>query len=550
MYQAVLLAGIHAFWTIPTALLSRLDRSSSGSAQFEVHSIPGLPENSSLPTSWAGRLPVPNVEDGNALFFWLFQTEDIAYDHNLISMLYSGHTSPFFLVLKLTNIHTVWLNGGPGCSSLAGLTMGNGPISFVDNTTKLQTNPYSWTKLGHVLYIDQPVGAGYSTASKPYPARNLDRITSDFHAWLHTFFSRFPRLRQKHIHLIGESFAGYYIPYFASAIVANQDSLPLALSSLSMGNPTLGDPTAMFTTTIVPYLASQQATLNIPDDIMAAFSEADKICGFDAITQQTQTFPYKSSGPISIPDSEPPSKPDPGNETCFLSPSTADDVLSSALNATSCQGSCDLAATAMNYIRTLKATREKDGRDCYDIYDVTNGCDSISAIPLINAYFNRADVQTALNLPFPSSSSRSSSSSSYSVCNEDILETLTVSGPLPEPPAYSVLPELVNVHRLPVHVFSGANDMLLNHFGTELVLQNMTWNGAFGFSQRPDRVFYVDDAAPSADHAANGTTAGTWGEERGLSYHLFYGAGHTVFQKKSREMFAFVRDVVVGRLST
>lgn len=82
--------------------------------------------------------------------------------------------------------------------------------------------------------------------------------------------------------------------------------------------------------------------------------------------------------------------------------------------------------------------------------------------------------------------------------------------------------------------------MLLNHFGTELVLQNMTWNGAFGFAQRPDRVFYVDDAA-------NGTKSGTWGEERGVSYHLFYGAGHTVFLKKPREMFAFVRDVVVGR---
>lgn len=85
MYLAALLAGFHAFWTIPTALLSRPDRSSSGIAQFEVHSIPELPENSSLLASWAGRLPVSNVEDGNALFFWLFQTEDVAYDDNLIS---------------------------------------------------------------------------------------------------------------------------------------------------------------------------------------------------------------------------------------------------------------------------------------------------------------------------------------------------------------------------------------------------------------------------------------------------------------------------------
>ena len=85
MYLAALLAGFHAFWTLPTVFLSRLYQSSSGIAQFKVHSIPELPEDSSLPTSWAGRLPVPNVEDGNALFFWLFEAEDVAYDDNLIS---------------------------------------------------------------------------------------------------------------------------------------------------------------------------------------------------------------------------------------------------------------------------------------------------------------------------------------------------------------------------------------------------------------------------------------------------------------------------------
>ena len=422
--------------------------------------------------------------------------------------------------------------------------MGNGPVSFVGNTTHLQMNPYSWTKLGHVLYIDQPVGTGYSTASMPYPARNLDRIASDFHAWLQTFFARFPHLQKKRVHLIGESFSGYYIPYFASAIVSNQDSLPLDLQSLSIGNPTLGDDKAMFTSTIVPFLASQQSTLDIPDEIMAAFAEADKICGFDVITQQAQTFPFKSNHPIPLPDSEPHTTGDTGtvnSTTCFMSPTTPDEVLSAALNATTCQGSCDLSITATTYIRTLMAVRAKDGNPCYDIYDITNGCDSISAVSLANAYFGRADVQKALNLP---------STSPYSVCNSEILQTLTTSGPRPEPPAYSILPDLATTHQIPIHVFSGANDMLLNHFGTELVLQNMSWNGAFGFTRRPDRVFYVDDAAPDGEkrEGRDGSrAAGIWGKERGVSYHLFYGAGHTVFLKKSREMFAFVRDVVVRR---
>jgi hypothetical protein len=62
-------------------------------------------------------------------------------------------------------------------------------------------------------------------------------------------------------------------------------------------------------------------------------------------------------------------------------------------------------------------------------------------------------------------------------------------------------------------------------------------------------LFYVDDAMPvDSRDGENATTkvAGHWAEERGVSYHLFQGAGHSVFANKPREMFAYVRDVVVG----
>jgi hypothetical protein len=74
---AVMLYVLQVLWTVGGGLFSR-----SKTAQFEVHVLPDSP---SLPTSWAGRLPVPGTKDGNALFFWLFQTEDPAYDDNLIS---------------------------------------------------------------------------------------------------------------------------------------------------------------------------------------------------------------------------------------------------------------------------------------------------------------------------------------------------------------------------------------------------------------------------------------------------------------------------------
>lgn len=71
---------IQLLWTAPVILFSKATHGSN-TTQFAVHSLPGSPI---LPANWAGRLPVPGLERGNSLFFWLFQTEDTHYDDNLI----------------------------------------------------------------------------------------------------------------------------------------------------------------------------------------------------------------------------------------------------------------------------------------------------------------------------------------------------------------------------------------------------------------------------------------------------------------------------------
>ena len=55
----------------------------------------------------------------------------------------------------------LWLNGGPGCSSLDGLFYENGPFHVTDNAT-LYNNPYAWNLVSNVLYIEAPIGVGYS----------------------------------------------------------------------------------------------------------------------------------------------------------------------------------------------------------------------------------------------------------------------------------------------------------------------------------------------------------------------------------------------------
>ncbi|EAW10193.1 putative serine carboxypeptidase [Aspergillus clavatus NRRL 1] len=560
MITAAILILFNTLWALPTLLFSISSQASFDISQFEVHS---LPESPSLPLSWAGRLPIPDTEEGNSIFFWLFQAQNLTYDDDLI----------------------IWFNGGPGCSSLIGLTTGNGPVSFDGNSTRLIPNPYSWSNLGHVLYVDQPAGTGFSTASDPYPVRDNDRVTLDFYKWLQNFFAHFPHMRSKRVYLIGESYAGIYIPYFASEIMENQKKYPINLRSIALGDGTLGNPAALTTVTMGKFLHSQQTLLQMPDEILSAFAQADETCGFTTILQQAEQYPPE--GNIVIPGNPENlnyrrrfqqqqqqqqrrrrNLQNVMNETCNIHPTTPDTVSSSILNSP-CYGTCATFSTAMNYMTALSAsatntnTNTGTGKRCFDVYDISNDCDTIDPLDLLATYFSRADVQTALNIP-PSSLPDSSSSTTttttpFAPCNGTILDTLLTAAP-PTPPAYSILPALVTAHNVTVHVYAGEYDMLLNHFGAELCLQNMTWRGAQGFARKPHRVFYADDAAPAV-HACNGSEAvdaeepcreeamgaeaGVWASERGVSYHFFRGAGHTVFMKKPREMFAYVRDVVV-----
>lgn len=59
----------------------------------------------------------------------------------------------------------IWLNGGPGCSSLLGMFMENGPWVVDDCNNTFYENQYSWNQRVSVLYIEGPAGVGYSYAS-------------------------------------------------------------------------------------------------------------------------------------------------------------------------------------------------------------------------------------------------------------------------------------------------------------------------------------------------------------------------------------------------
>ena len=104
----------------------------------------------------------------------------------------------------------VWLNGGPGSSSMMGLFLENGPY-FIDDDGSLHARNASWNNKFDVLYVDQPAGTGFSVASSPDAyARNQYEVAEAFSAFLANFYRAYPDARTKQLWLTGESYAGKY----------------------------------------------------------------------------------------------------------------------------------------------------------------------------------------------------------------------------------------------------------------------------------------------------------------------------------------------------
>lgn len=81
MNIAAILTLFHVLWAVPLLLVS-YTRPPSRASQFEVRSLPDAPD---IPRSWAGRIPVPDSEDGNSMFFWLFEAEDASRYDDFVS---------------------------------------------------------------------------------------------------------------------------------------------------------------------------------------------------------------------------------------------------------------------------------------------------------------------------------------------------------------------------------------------------------------------------------------------------------------------------------
>lgn len=171
--------------------------------------------------SYSGYFTVNKTANSN-MFFWYFEAKK------------TPEKAPVIL----------WLQGGPGASSLFGLFTENGPF-FVDKAMKLAPREFSWHMDHHLIYIDNPVGTGFSYSDEIGYARNEVDVGVNLYEALQQFFTMFPDLRSHPFFVTGESYGGKYVPAIGHRIHKMNAHAPanehINLAGLAIGNG-LSDP--------------------------------------------------------------------------------------------------------------------------------------------------------------------------------------------------------------------------------------------------------------------------------------------------------------------
>jgi vitellogenic carboxypeptidase-like protein len=140
----------------------------------------------------------------------------------------------------------IWLQGGPGCSSMIGNFYELGPwrVNFnkkPDEPLALEPNPGSWNRKFGLIFIDNPIGTGFSVASKPEEIpRNQTRVAEHLFAALKAFIKSDSSFKSRPIYITGESYAGKYVPAIGYYILKKNAELPswdrINLAGVAIGN--------------------------------------------------------------------------------------------------------------------------------------------------------------------------------------------------------------------------------------------------------------------------------------------------------------------------
>ncbi|KAF1952108.1 carboxypeptidase Y-like protein A [Byssothecium circinans] len=329
-------------------------------------------------------------EEDKHLFYWFFESRNDPKNDPVV----------------------LWLNGGPGCSSLMGLFMELGPGSITKDG-KVKYNDFSWNSNASVIFIDQPVNVGYSYSSGG--VSNTVAAGKDIYALLTLFFKQFPEYAEQSFHISGESYAGHYIPVFASEILSHKKR-NINLQSVLIGN-------------------------GLTDGLTQYEYYRPMACGdggWPAVLDESACTAMDNALPrcASL------------IENCYNSESV---------------WSCVPASIYCN--NAMIGPYQRTGQNVYDVRRPCGNNDlCYDEIDWISSFLNRKEVMKAVGAEV----------NSYDSCNFDINRNFLLQGDWMKP-YHRVVPGLLA--QIPVLVYAGDADYICNWLGNKAWTEALEWPG-------------------------------------------------------------------------
>ncbi|GAB0143277.1 hypothetical protein EsHS_00003799 [Epichloe bromicola] len=450
----------------------------------------GIPDvDFDIGEAYAGQMSISEDVNGpDKFYFWFQPSTNPAADKEIL----------------------IWLNGGPGCSSLEGLLQEIGPFLWQYGTYKPVANPWAWHHLTNVLWVEQPINTGFSTGT--VTAQNEEDVARQFMGFFRNFIDTFSMQGYK-VYITGES--GMYCSYIASAMLDANDAKYYNVKGMMIYDPDLVD-NRVIEMTAVPFVDHHRSLFPLNDSFVQHIHDTDRRCGFAALRDHYLSYPARGHLPSPLPGLD--------AKTGLALPGCGKYELT---------GSIESAISEIN--------------PCFNPYQVATTCPLLwdvlgypGAFDYLpegaSIYFDRQDVKKAINAPLDRT---------WASCGGPVFVNRDTSAP----PSTTVLGGVIDRTRNVV-IGHGALDFVLLANTTLLAIQNMTFGGKLGFERRPTEPFYV----PYHRRGDLGTIAGagvfgTAHTERGLTYVGVSLSGHMVPQFAPSAAFRHL-EYLLGRVKS
>ncbi|KAL4580953.1 hypothetical protein LXL04_017159 [Taraxacum kok-saghyz] len=191
----------------------------------KIVTLPGQPSGVDF-NQYSGYVTV-NPNAGRALFYYFVESPT------------DSSTKPLVL----------WLNGGPGCSSMIGAMAELGPFRINSDGKSLFKNDYAWSNVANMLFLESPAGVGfsYSNTTSDYDRSGDKNTADDAYIFILNWLERFPQYKTRDFYITGESYAGHYVPQLAYTILLNNkktNQTVVNLKGIAIGNAWIDDETS------------------------------------------------------------------------------------------------------------------------------------------------------------------------------------------------------------------------------------------------------------------------------------------------------------------